>query len=141
MPHQDFFYYDPLEQTEEIDVTAQMDGFGWRAPSRSGLCRRLCRTIRTRCSTTPSRFRQTGTVTDFRLPQSARVVYIDVQETGGKKVNYWFEMSNVPNMIRRGIGHTTFKPGDKVTVNFHPLKDGRAGGNYVSLVFNGKTFD
>jgi len=83
----------------------------------------------------------TGTVTDFDYRNPHASLYIDVQETGGKKVNYWFEMSNVPNMIRRGIGHTTFKPGDKVTVNFHPLKDGRAGGNYVSLVFNGKTFD
>ena len=57
-------------------------------------------------------------------------------------VNYWIEMSNLPNMIRRGIGQATFKPGDKVTVNLHPLKDGRPGGSYVTIVAaDGKTYE
>jgi hypothetical protein len=43
-------------------------------------------------------------------------------------------MSNIPNMIRRGIGHNTFQEGDEVTVNFWPLKDGRPGGNYSTIV-------
>jgi len=81
-----------------------------------------------------------GTVTDFDFRNPHASLFVDVQSQG-KKLNYWFEMSNLPNMIRRGIGHSTFKPGDQVTVNFHPLKDGRPGGNYVSLVYNGKTYD
>jgi len=82
-----------------------------------------------------------GTVTnfDFRNPHAA--LFVDVQKDG-KTVNYWFEMSNLPNMVRRGIGVATFKPGDKVTVNMHPLKDGRPGGSYVTIsTADGKTYD
>jgi hypothetical protein len=51
-------------------------------------------------------------------------------------------MSNLSNMVSRGIKKTTFKPGDKVTVVYHPLKDGRKGGNYTSIVAaNGHTFE
>jgi len=52
----------------------------------------------------------------------------------GKMEKYWFEMSNLSNMVSRGIKKTTFKAGDKVTVTYHPLKDGRKGGNYTSIV-------
>ncbi len=75
----------------------------------------------------------TGTVTAYEFVNPHSSLYIDVVDSTGKKVNYWFEMSNVPNMITRGIGKTTFKYGDKVTVKFHPLRDGRPGGNYVNL--------
>ena len=78
---------------------------------------------------------------ELRLPQSACRALSRRRERG-KKVNYWVEMSNVQNMIRRGIGHGTFKPGDKVTVTLHPLKDGRPGGNYIKVVAaDGKTYE
>jgi len=83
-----------------------------------------------------------GTVTSFDYRNPHVGLYIDVDNGSGQKVNYWVEMSNVQNMIRRGIGHGTFKPGDHVTVKLHPLKDGRPGGNYVSIVAaDGKTYD
>lgn len=83
----------------------------------------------------------TGTVTSFDYRNPHVGLYLDV-ENSGKKVNYWVEMSNVQNMIRRGIGHGTFKPGDKVTVTLHPLKDGRPGGNYIKVVAaDGKTYE
>ena len=75
----------------------------------------------------------TGTVTAFEFVNPHSSLYMDVVDDKGEKVNYWFEMSNVPNMITRGIGKTTFKYGDKLTVKFHPLRDGRPGGNYISL--------
>ncbi len=57
-------------------------------------------------------------------------------------MNYWVELSNLTNMIRRGVGQTTFKPGDNVTVNLHPLRDGRPGGSYITIVAaDGKTYD
>jgi hypothetical protein len=83
----------------------------------------------------------TGTVTNFDFRNPHVGLYLDV-ENSGKKLNYWVEMSNVQNMIRRGIGHGTFKPGDKVTVRLHPLKDGRPGGNYIQVVAaDGKTYE
>ena len=84
----------------------------------------------------------TGTVTQFVFRNPHVFLYIDARNDKGEDVNYWVEMSNLPNMIRRGIGQSTFKPGDKVTVNLHPLKDGRPGGSYVTIVAaDGKTYE
>ena len=84
----------------------------------------------------------TGTVTEFVFRNPHVFLYIDATSEKGEKVNYWVEMSNLPNMIRRGIGQSTFKPGDKVTVHLHPLKDGRPGGSYVTITdAAGKTYE
>ena len=83
-----------------------------------------------------------GTVTEFVYRNPHAFLYVDVKGDNGETMNYWVELSNLTNMIRRGVGQTTFKPGDKVTVNLHPLKDGRPGGSYVTIVAaNGKTYD
>ena len=51
-------------------------------------------------------------------------------------------MSNISNMESRGIYSSTFKVGDVVTVKINPLKDGRTGGNYTSVITaDGKTLD
>ena len=82
-----------------------------------------------------------GTVTEFVFRNPHVFLYIDVRNDNGETVKYSVEMSNIPNMIKRGIGQSAFKPGDKVTVNLHPLKDGRPGGNYVTIVAaDGKTY-
>jgi hypothetical protein len=84
----------------------------------------------------------TGTVTKYVFRNPHVFLYIDIKSDSGEVVNYWVEMSNIPNMIRRGIGQATFKPGDEVTVRVHPLKDGRPGGNYVNVAAaDGKTYD
>ena len=83
----------------------------------------------------------TGTVTQFVFRNPHVFLYVDVTDDKGETKNYWIEMSNLPNMLRRGIGQTTFKMGDKVTVNLYPLKDGRPGGSYVTIVgADGKTY-
>ena len=84
----------------------------------------------------------TGTVTVMSFRNPHVFLYVDVEEENGETVNYWIEMSNLPNMIRRGIGLSTFKPGDVITVNMHPLKDGRPGGSYTTVVAaDGVTYD
>jgi len=84
----------------------------------------------------------TGTVTQWLFRNPHAFLYIDVKSENGEVVNYSIEMSNIPNMIRRGIGQATFKPGDRVTATVHPLRDGRQGGNYVTIVAaNGKLYD
>jgi len=84
----------------------------------------------------------TGTVTEFVFRNPHVFLYVDVRNEKGETVKYWVEMSNLTNMIRRGIGQSTFKPGDTVTVNLHPLKDGRLGGSYVTIVAaDGKTYE
>lgn len=84
----------------------------------------------------------TGTVTKFTFRNPHVFLFVDVEEENGEVVNYWIEMSNIPNTIRRGIGYQTFQPGDVVTVNMWRLKDGRPGGNYTTIVAaDGKTYD
>lgn len=84
----------------------------------------------------------TGTVTEFVFRNPHVFLYVEVKSENGETVNYWIEMSNIPNMIRRGIRQATFKPGDKVTANVHPLRDGRPGGTYVTIVTaDGKIYD
>lgn len=84
----------------------------------------------------------TGTVTEFVFRNPHVFLYVDVKNPTGEAVNYWVEMSNIPNMIRRGITPATFKPGDTVTIKVHPLKDGRPGGNYVTVTAaDGKTYE
>ena len=84
----------------------------------------------------------TGTVTKFTFRNPHVFLFVDVEEENGELVNYWVEMSNIPNMIRRGIGVKTFQPGDVITVNMWRLKDGRPGGNYTTIVAaDGKTYD
>ena len=84
----------------------------------------------------------TGTVTKFSFRNPHVFLFIDVKNENGEILNYWIEMSNIPNMIRRGVGYKTFEPGDEVTVNMWRLKDGRPGGNYTTIVAaDGKTYD
>ena len=84
----------------------------------------------------------TGTVTEMGFHNPHVFLYVDVEEENGETVNYWIEMSNLPNMIRRGIGLNTFKQGDVITVNMHPLRDGRPGGSYTTVVAaDGITYD
>ena len=83
-----------------------------------------------------------GTVTEYVFRNPHVFLYVDVKGANGESVKYWIEMSNLTNMITRGIGKATFKAGDKVTVNLHPLSDGRPGGSYITIVAaDGKTYE
>jgi hypothetical protein len=84
----------------------------------------------------------TGKVTKFSFLNPHVSLFIEVEEDNGERVSYWIEMSNISNMIRRGIGQRTFKAGDVITVSFWPLRDGRPGGNYITVVAaDGKTYE
>jgi len=84
----------------------------------------------------------TGVVTQWVLRNPHAYLYIDVKNEKGEIVNYSIEMSNLTQMITRGVGASTFHVGDKVTAKVHPLRDGRAGGNYVTITAaDGKTYD
>lgn len=84
----------------------------------------------------------TGKVTEFVFRNPHVFLYIDVRSDSGETVNYWVEMSNIPNMIKRGIVQSTFKAGDVVTVRLNPLKDGRPGGNYLTITAaDGKSYE
>lgn len=84
----------------------------------------------------------TGTVMNFAYVNPHGELDVAVEGKKGEMVKYWFEMSNLTQMVGRGIRINTFKPGDKITVHYHPLKDGRLGGSYTSIVAaNGHVYE
>jgi len=84
----------------------------------------------------------TGTVATYSYRNPHVFLHVDVKNEKGEVVSWAVEMSNISNMQSRGIYLSTFKPGDVVTVKINPLKDGRLGGNYTSIVAaDGKTYE
>jgi len=82
----------------------------------------------------------TGYVMDFAYVNPHGSLNVAVEQNG-QMVKYWIEMSNLSNMVNRGIRKATFKPGDKVTIKMHPLKDGRPGGSYVTIQTADHTYE
>ena len=76
-----------------------------------------------------------GDVKAFVFANPHVYLYVNVPDpkTAVSKT-YLVEMSHVQNMISRGIKASTFKAGDHVTVTINPLRDGRPGGTYVSII-------
>jgi hypothetical protein len=84
----------------------------------------------------------TGTVTVFSYRNPHVFLHLDVKDDKGVVTSWAVEMSNISNMQTRGIHRSTFKVGDVVTVKINPLKDGRPGGNYTSVIAaDGKTYE
>src|SRR5678815_1926958 len=84
----------------------------------------------------------TGTVTAYAYRNPHVFLYLDVKGADGEVKNWAVEMSNIANMESRGIYLSTFKPGDTITVMLNPLRDGRPGGNYTSVIAaDGKKYE
>jgi uncharacterized protein DUF6152 len=83
----------------------------------------------------------TGTVAEWVFRNPHVFLYVNIKTDSGETVKYAVEMSNITNMLKVGFTATTFKAGDTVTVELHPLLDGRPGGNYiVATSADGKQF-
>jgi hypothetical protein len=61
-----------------------------------------------------------------------------VKDASGKDVEWSVEGGSPNGLARQGWKATSIKPGDKVSVVIHPLKDGAAGGSLVSATVNGQ---
>jgi len=59
----------------------------------------------------------------------------------GKMVDWSFEMGSVSQIAPQGWKVDSVKPGDKITIIGHPLKDGSRSGQYRSVKLgDGRTF-
>jgi hypothetical protein len=73
----------------------------------------------------------TGVVKKFDYTNPHSWIWIDVQNEQGS-VDTWGIEGMSPNYLsRRGWSRTTLKPGDKISVTFHPAREGK-GGSFVS---------
>jgi hypothetical protein len=81
-----------------------------------------------------------GTVKEFEWtnPHSwLRVMIAD--PASGRELQWAFEMSSPATMKNLGMTPDTVKPGDTVTVTYHPLRDGSRGGQFMqALLPNGQ---
>jgi hypothetical protein len=82
-----------------------------------------------------------GTVKIFQWTNPHCVVWILVQPEGGGDPQEWSIETTSPGVLTRG-GWTrnSIKPGDRVSVEFNPLRDGSHGGglNSVTLLDTGQ---
>jgi Family of unknown function (DUF6152) len=75
----------------------------------------------------------TGTVREFQYTNPHSWLYVQVLDKAGQTVDWGFEAEGPSTLLRAGIKVSLLKPGEKVTVKGHPLKDGRPAALLVSV--------
>ena len=76
-----------------------------------------------------------GTIKEFQWTNPHTWIEIDVPATGTPGAAQWGIEGMSPNFLaRRGWSRDTLKPGDKVNLTIHPLKDGSHGGSFVRVM-------
>ena len=79
-----------------------------------------------------------GTVKEFEWvnPHSWLRVTVNDEKTG--KAAVWaLELSSPSRLVTMGMHADSVKPGDTVSVTFHPMKDGTRGGQFMQATLPG----
>jgi hypothetical protein len=74
-----------------------------------------------------------GVVTEFRWGNPHSWIHLDVAADDAAAERWSIEMDPASHLARRGWRSTTVKPGDRVSVLVHPLRDEEKGGQYISI--------
>jgi hypothetical protein len=81
-----------------------------------------------------------GEVKQYQFVQPHAWIDVTVKDAAGKETIWAIEGGATGQMRNIGLPPSALKPGDKVTVTAHPLRDGRPAGAFVSIVMpDGKT--
>jgi hypothetical protein len=80
-----------------------------------------------------------GTVREFNWTNPHSSFKVEVPAAAGAGEIWAIEMNGPQNLMHDGWKRSTIKPGDKVTVVVHPLRDGKPGGSYVSITLSDGT--
>jgi hypothetical protein len=82
----------------------------------------------------------TGTVKEVEWTNPHIWLWVNVTNDKGGVDVYAFEGMSPNFLERRGWTRTTLKPGDKITIDYNPLRDGKNGGMFrTGRMENGKT--
>ena len=82
----------------------------------------------------------TGTVKEIEWTNPHIWLWVNVTNDKGGVDVYAFEGMSPNFLERRGWTRTTLKAGDKITVDYNPLRDGKNGGMFrTGRMENGKT--
>jgi hypothetical protein len=76
----------------------------------------------------------TGTVEVFAWANPHVMIDLNVPDKQGKSTRYRIESASVNILMREGWKFGVIKAGDRITVVYNPLKDGRAGGLLVKVL-------
>ena len=81
-----------------------------------------------------------GTVVTFQWTNPHAFLELDVPGAGGTSLRWSVELNSPNNLKRQGWSRTSVKPGDKVAVTINPVRNGKPGGLFNSVVLaDGKT--
>ena len=83
-----------------------------------------------------------GTLKEFEWTNPHCWLHVSaVDAATGRTVDWAFEMGSVGQVAAQGWKADSVKPGEKITVGAHPMKDGSRGGQYDSAKLgDGRTF-
>jgi hypothetical protein len=74
-----------------------------------------------------------GTVKEFQYTNPHSWIQLVVANAGGQAAEWSIETGAPIVLLRAGIKPTALKPGDKITLRAHPLKDGGLGGSLIDV--------
>lgn len=73
-----------------------------------------------------------GSVVQFKWQNPHSFIRIDVPVNG--QTEHWvIEMTSPNNLAVEGWKRSSLKPGDKVALQIHPLRDGAKGGSFAAV--------
>ena len=73
-----------------------------------------------------------GTVKELELINPHAWLYVVAKDEKGAQIEWALEMGGAGALGRAGWKPDTVKPGDKIEVQIHPLKDGTHGGQFLT---------
>jgi hypothetical protein len=77
----------------------------------------------------------TGTVREFQWTNPHAFIEMDVPDPKGGTAEKWsIELNSPNNLTRQGWKSSMLKAGDKISLTMNPLRDGKKGGLFVSVV-------
>ncbi len=80
-----------------------------------------------------------GTVREFQWTNPHCFIQLVVKDERGQDAEWSLEMTAPIHLMRLGWRRSSLKPGEKITVMIHPLRNGERGGNVVQAMGpNGK---
>ena len=73
-----------------------------------------------------------GVVKDYHFAMPHVWLYTTIAGSSGPEE--WGFECHAPNLVaRKGWKSSTFKPGDKITIRMHPMKDGSKAGSVITV--------
>lgn len=83
----------------------------------------------------------TGTVKEYKYRMPHVWIYMMVPSANGGPAEEWGFEAHSPNLVaRKGWKPSTLKPGDKITILMHPMRDGSHAGSVINATLaDGRT--